>query len=293
MRRLILMLCAAVLLAPTLAPAGVAAEPTAAAGYVLPETEWWDLTSSYGETYRIYVSRPAGEAPAGGYPVLYVLDGDAVFAGFAEARRIQSVYAGGADKMIVVGIGYPGGKLYQGRRVGDFTPPIRNAALAAHHRNDPQGGQARFADFLIEELAPQIAERYAIDPARQSLFGHSLGGLFALHVLYTRPEVFHTITAASASLWWDDQMILAEEAAFGERLASEAAPDRVSRLLLLVGEREEAPVTVVDNLALGERLKALSAHGLRSRLVLLEEEGHLTVPHRAVTYVLRWANQFP
>lgn len=289
MTRLALLLCSAALMAP----AAQAQAPAPSAGYVVPETEGWEIESRQGEIYGIYVSRPPGEAPAGGYPVLYVLDGDAVFAGFAEARRIQSPYATGADKMIIVGVGYPGGSLYDSRRVGDFTPPIRNPALAAYHRDDPQGRREAFAAFLLDELRPEVARRYSVHPDRQSLYGHSLGGLFALHMLYTRPDAFHTITAASASLWWDDQMILAEEAAFRAALRSATPPERVARLLLLVGEGEEAPVTVIDNRALAARLQALSADGLRSRFMLLEEEGHLSVPHRALTTTLRWANQWP
>jgi predicted alpha/beta superfamily hydrolase len=291
MKTLALLLCGAALIAP--AARALAADPAPPPGYVLPETQWWDIQAAHGETYRIYISMPAGEPPKGGYPVLYVLDGNAMFAGFAEARRIQGVYPGGASGMIVVGVGYPGGQLYERRRVGDFTPPISSSALAEYHRKDPQGGRPRFEAFLIDQLRPEIARRYPVNTARESLFGHSLGGLFALHVLYSRPEAFHTITAASPTLWWDDQMILAEEAAFRKRLASDAPPKRVPRLQLLVGENEEAPVTVVDVSALAARLEPLSGSGLRSRFELLAAEGHLTAPHRAITPTLRWSMQFP
>src|SRR5690606_2422063 len=72
------------------------------AGYTMPQTETWDMTSDSGETYRIFLSYPGvGEPPADGYPVLYVLDGNAMFAGFAEARRIQEYQDVG--KVIVVG----------------------------------------------------------------------------------------------------------------------------------------------------------------------------------------------
>lgn len=290
MRPVLPLLCAAALLAG--APA-VAAPAASDAGYVMPETEWWDLTAEGGEVYRLYVSRPPGEAPKDGYPVLYVLDGNAMFGGFAEARRIQSAYATGADKMIVVGIGYTGGKLYEGRRVGDFTPPIKNAALARFHAADPQGGRDRFERFLMDKLRPELARRYLVNPARQSLFGHSLGGLFALHMLYARPEAFHTIIAASSAIWWDDQMILQEEEAFRAKLASGGGSTHPARLLLVVGENEEAPVSVTDNRLLATRLEPLSRYGLRSQFMLLEGEGHLTVPHRSITATLRWARQWP
>jgi predicted alpha/beta superfamily hydrolase len=43
----------------------------------MPATQVWDMASDNGEVYRIFVSAPEkGEPPKGGYPVLYVLDGD-------------------------------------------------------------------------------------------------------------------------------------------------------------------------------------------------------------------------
>lgn len=77
MKSMLPLLCAAALAAQ--APSAPAAET----GYVMPETEWWDLTAEDGAVYRIYGSHPQGEAPKDGYPVLFVLDGNAMFGGFA------------------------------------------------------------------------------------------------------------------------------------------------------------------------------------------------------------------
>src|SRR3546814_15077313 len=65
---------------------------------------------------------------------------------------------------------------------------------------------------------PAIEKRYAVDSRRQALYGHSLGGLFALHMLYSHPGAFRTIIAASPSIWWDNQAILSEERAFKARI---------------------------------------------------------------------------
>lgn len=271
----------------------LAADPAPVAQVAMPDTETWDIQAAHGQTYRIFVSRPAGEAPKDGYPVLYVLDGNAMFAGFAEARRIQSVYKDGQDKMIVVGIGYPGDTPYDPRRMGDFTAPIATPALKALYKDFPAGGRDQFAAFLIDQLRPEIAKRYATHPLRQSLYGHSLGGLFALHVLYSRPGAFHTIIAASPSIWWDNQAIVAEEPAFKARLEKEPALGRGTRLLMLAGEREETEVTVTDSAALAKRLEPLSAYGLRSSYKVLDGETHVTVPARSVTMVLRAVMQWP
>ncbi len=279
------------LAAPAAAQAPTTVDP-AGAPYVMPETEVWDMDAAHGERYRIYVSRPDGEAPENGYPVLYVLDGNAMFAGFAEARRIQSVYFDkGLDKMIVVAIGYPNTELYDGRRLGDFTPPIKTPELKETFAAYPSGKRDEFRSFLLNQLRPEIARRYSVNKKRQSLFGHSLGGLFALHVLYTQPDAFHTIVATSPSIWWDNQSILEEERAFTVRLKKKPFP--TSRVVLLTGELEEEEVVVGDTIALGKRMEALSGYGLRSGYAVLDKETHITVPARSVTATMRAVMQRP
>lgn len=262
--------------------------------FVMPETEVWDMTAAHGDVYRIYISKPDGEAPEYGLPVLYVLDGNAMFASFADARRIQTINDEDFEKMVVVGIGYPNEVIYDGRRLGDFTPEIATPLTAEIYKDYPSGKRDEFFTFLMAELRPEIARRYDINPMRESLYGHSLGGLFALHVLYTQPDAFHAIIAASPAIWWDGQFILAEEQAFVEKLKNEPTLlGKISRLLLVVGEREEHSAMTGDTVLLGERLKELSRYGLRSDYEVLEDETHVTVPSRSVTMTMREAMQWP
>lgn len=261
--------------------------------YALPETEVWDMQAAHGEAYRVYVSRPDGEVPEDGYPVLFVLDGNAMFAGFAETRRILGVHDGDLEEMIVVGVGYPNEEMYDGRRLGDFTPPIGNSVLKERFKDYPSGRRELFKSFLLSELRPAIANRYPVNPARVSLYGHSLGGLFGLHVMYSDPGAFFMIIAASPSIWWDDQVILADERAFRARLEENPALGHAVRVKILVGELEEVAATVDDSKALAERLEQLSIYGVRSEFYLLDRETHITVPSRSVTIALRAAMEWP
>jgi hypothetical protein len=249
------------------------------------------MQSVEGRTYRIFVSRPSGPAKEP-YPVLYVLDGNAMFAAFAEARRIQSIDKFDLDKVVIVGIGYPGGEVYDRRRLFDFTAPIRSAELAKNFKELPSGGREAFLSFLVEKLRPEIARRFQVDPQRQSLFGHSLGGLFGLYVAFSRPGLFHTIVAASPSIWWDDQAILEDEQKFRSRLPRSASSAK-TRLHILVGEREEPSVMVQDAVALAKRLEDLSGYGVRSQVQVFEDETHISVPSRAVTTTMRAVMQRP
>ena len=271
-------------------PSSGAASPAAGAavpgGYTLPRTHVFDFTSEAGDVYRILVSYPAIEAPTGGFPVLYVLDGNAVFATFAETRRVQERYDVG--KSIVVGVGYPTDDVFNVRRLNDFTPPMIEPPPAHLRRlaEYKSGGRAEFLDFLTGKLRSEIARRYAIDPARQSLFGYSLGGLFALYALHTRPAAFHSIVAASPSLEWNEQGVLREEREFTTRLTT-GKIGKTSRLLVIVGARDVDDDPHVAE-AMFRRLDSLSGYGLRTRLLRYEDEAHLSVPARAVTDTLRF-----
>ncbi len=264
-----------------------APEAPAAPAYVMPSTHAFEVLSDDGRPYRIFVSYPSTEKPADGWPVLYVLDGNAMFAAFADARRLQEWYDVG--KAIVVGVGYPGDLPYDVRRLDDYTPPLLDPPPANLKRfaKYPSGGWDRFLDFLTGRLRNEIARRYSVDPARQALFGHSLGGLLALHALYTRPQAFQSIIAASPSLDWDDEAELRDERAFAARLAA-GQVGGTSRLMVVVGGRDidDDPEMAA---AMVRRLDALSQYGLRVRIHRYEEEGHLGVPVRAVTDTLRFA----
>jgi predicted alpha/beta superfamily hydrolase len=255
-------------------------------GYTMPSTHMWDMTSAGGEIYRIFVSVPKTEMPADGYPVLYVLDGNAMFAAFAEARRIQEYYDVG--KAIVVGVGYPTDDAYDTRRLYDYTPPLLdppplNLRRLAKYKS---GGRDKFLDFLTGKLRTEIGSRYKINLERQSLFGHSLGGLLALHALYTRPQAFYSIVAASPSLEWNEQGVLVEEREFAARLTS-GKVGKTSRLMVVVGGRDRDDEPDVAE-AFANRMALLSGYGLRTRFRRYDDEGHMSVPVRAVPDTLRF-----
>jgi predicted alpha/beta superfamily hydrolase len=250
----------------------------------------WDMASDSGDIYRIFVSYPATDPatqpPADGYPVLYVLDGNASFASFAEARRIQEFHAVG--KSIVVGVGYPTDKAYDTRRLDDYPPAMREPPPKEwrHLAKFKSGGRDKFLDFLTGRLRTEIGKRYQIDLDRQSLFGHSLGGLFALHALYTRPQAFSSIVAASPSLDWNEQGVLREEREFTSRLSSGKVGE-TSRLMVVVGGRDIDDDPYMAE-AFAKRMDSLSGYGLRVRFRRYDGEGHMTVPARAVTETLRF-----
>ena len=69
---------------------------------------------------------------------------------------------------------------------------------------------APIATLLVDELKPWIDARYRTraDAAATGLGGSSLGGLAALEIGLTRPDVFGRLAALSPSLWWDRRRVL-------------------------------------------------------------------------------------
>lgn len=285
------LLAAALALSTLTAPAAARAQ-AASTGYVLPDTETWEFKGSDGYPYQIFVSKPAGTAPKGGFPVLYVLDGNAMFAGFAETRRILEYMKADAANTIIVGVGYKTDKAYDIRRIRDLTggptPPPWDEMLG----NAPTGGWNVFLDFLTGPLRDELDRRYTIHRDRQALFGHSLGGLFAIHSLFTRPDAFHAVIAASPSLFWHDKEMQREERDFAAAL-KDGRTRKVGRLMVVWGEREETILERWDAEAFVRRMDPLSAYGLRTRSEAYENETHITVPSRAVTGTLRFAFTWP
>ena len=158
------------------------------------------------------------------------------------------------------------------------------------------GGASLFHRFMIEELRPQIAAMGPVDHTNQSLIGYSLGGLFALGVLFDHPDSYRTIVAGSPSIWWNKREILQKEAGF----AAAVKAGKISTRLLITSDtweqfpadgdlpsdpkeraaalKEAADAAMVDNAkGLADRLGALKgAPGYRVRYVLFPEETHLT-----------------
>ena len=184
----------------------------------------------HGGKYRIFVSVPVGPVPPNGYPVIYLLDGNMTF------PIMQSVQANaGFCPVVTVGVGYPvDSGMDIGRRYFDFTPPTLPALIpnVGKDKGYPAtGGQDTFFASIETELKPVVEKLAPIDRSQQTLFGHSLAGLFVLHILYTSPTSFQTYVAADPSIWWNGGSILAEHSNF---LESEQARNGKAPVRLLI-----------------------------------------------------------
>ncbi|WP_286903047.1 alpha/beta hydrolase [Vreelandella sedimenti] len=245
----------------------------------LDQTLEWAMQNEQGAAYRILISKPEGEVPySGGYPVIYVLDGNAYFASLHEAKRAQEQFR----QAIIVGIAYPGEAPHNFlRRSYDLSPLV-----AEEQNTPPQGGQDELLDFIEHSLMPAIAERFPVDANHQSLYGHSFGGMFAIYALFTRPDLFNHIVAASPSLWWNNSYLLKHERDFRQQVEAEEANVIHHSLSLVVADNDSLQ-NQQDASQLYQRLEDLSAYGLRSSYHKVEGEDHMSVPFVLESRVLK------
>jgi len=161
-------------------------------------------SSVLGEDRTILVRTPPGyETNGRKYPVLYMTDGDAHI-GHTSSTIQFLAQNGRMSELIVVGI-------TNTDRTRDLTPTKATGANAGQFPT--AGGADNFLKFIETEVIPQIEKTYRVEPYR-ILAGHSFGGLFTVHTLITRPELFNSYVAVSPSLQWSDEATLKRAAEF-------------------------------------------------------------------------------
>ncbi|WP_281869598.1 alpha/beta hydrolase [Brevibacillus parabrevis] len=244
-----------------------------------------------GQAYRIYLAVPPGEAPEAGFPVMYVLDANSVIGTVVEAVRLQGRSRNGqGSPAVVVGLGYDEEIPFATARFTDYSLPMPVDELPPFSRGGEwprQGGADDFLRFVLEEVRPVVESMVAINRERQAIFGHSLGGLFALHTLYTRPDAFFAYIAGSPSIDWYKRLILAEEQEFVSRLQRGGQP---KQLFIGVGEEEETHPTRINEHARGvaERLGVFGDCGLNVSFEQFARENHISVLPVLISRAVRW-----
>jgi predicted alpha/beta superfamily hydrolase len=149
--------------------------------------------------------------------------------------------------------------------------------LTPFHAPDPQyakvtGGGDAFLRAIYEEVQPFMLHHFRVDPARQGIWGHSLGGMLVLRSLLRDPGRFSTYLMASPTL---NKNVLVDEPTFFEREARE----HLSLRVLITEGGDEPPSRYPDvydeasNVA--ARLRA-SAAALEVKYVVFPGEGHLS-----------------
>lgn len=196
----------------------------------LPHHDISQLTVAVGPGHRILRAVPKGNPPPQGWPVVYMLDGNAAF-DFLTPELLEQ-----AQGLILIGIGYDTDHQFARElRTLDFTAPdgpgdgIRPDPV---HPGRMCGGAGLFLQRLMGPLRQAAEAGLAVDPAQRTLWGHSFGGLFTLYAALSKPRAFARFAPISPSIWWDEALI--------RRLAQNAPRlEDAPPMLMALGDKEK------------------------------------------------------
>ena len=199
-------------LAMVTAPAWSAEKPKLP-GYVIPGSEVRTLpVNAAGRHYALFIGLPSSYAtePDKRYPVVYVTDG---YWDFQKVTAIHGplVYDKYAPEFITVGMGYAGENLNFGDlRRWELSPvPFGTPLEASGHARD-------YLDTIEKVFIPLIDKEYRTDPKQRVLGGASLGGLFTLYSMFTKPDLFNGYVAVTPAVLVGDNWLLKYEEEFAK-----------------------------------------------------------------------------
>jgi predicted alpha/beta superfamily hydrolase len=163
-----------------------------------------EKTAVNGRTITVYLPPGYDERDDRRYPVLYMQDGQNLFEperAFGgnpwkiDAAANRAIADRRVRPIIIAGVDHAG----EGR-INEYTPtydPKRKAG----------GGAEEYAQYLAGQVKPMIDGTYRTT-GEAATGGSSLGGLMALYLALTRPEVFSGAAVMSPSVWWHDKSVL-------------------------------------------------------------------------------------
>jgi enterochelin esterase-like enzyme len=156
---------------------------------------WRDVESAFLEpTRHVEIWLPPGyDDPANAaqrYPVIYMTDGENLF----DPRIANTGVDWGVDEAMMRGV-----------QSGAYDPAIVVGHWSTRRRGQeysPWHDGPQTARFVIEELKPRIDREFRTRPGRDDTFamGSSMGGLFAMHLVTSHPDVFSACGCVSTHL---------------------------------------------------------------------------------------------
>ncbi|WP_029106229.1 alpha/beta hydrolase-fold protein [Mycobacterium sp. URHD0025] len=220
----------------------------------LAGTDYFEIRSSGGHDYGVWVTTPPGYDPATKpAPVVYVLDGNFAVGLTAPLIVSQLDPMQRIQPYIQVSVGYAGEEAQDWDRLRnrDFVPPGEpiatelidavemglKAGMRTREEADAYLAELRdthadvFLSFLTAELHPRIETDYDTAPSGHGLFGYSYGGLFSLYTWLTGNPLFESIGAGSPGVVAEDSRVFAQLDEMGDS-------HRAAKLHVTINDRE-------------------------------------------------------
>jgi hypothetical protein len=251
---------------------------------IIPGSECHVIGSkTTGRDYEVSVWRPAGID--GPLPLLVVTDGNLMFP-VATSTVALMVVGSEMPAVQVVGVGYP----------ADLAAvlELREADLVPA-RDTRSSGADGFFVFLRDELQPWLEQHCDVTPDR-ALFGASLGGLFALHVLVNHPGHFNRYVIVSPAVvadpgFFDDAERVDAPGHAGNAavaLMAGACEDQLSLAMEPAMRETFASLDTVNQTDRVEKVLSSSAYsGLQLTTTIIADQTHFTMPSVGMAMGLR------
>lgn len=243
----------------------------------------------YDYDHEVLVTLPASHsvAPDRSYPVLWAMDGVMMH---RLVAGIVDMYTFGQrmPEMIVVSVGHaseqgvagfakrefdlhPAGSIFGDDPLAEGILAAGEGAAIAEMSADFKGD--RFLDFLVEQLRPELTERYRMN-GDHALMGHSSGGYFTGYALFARQGGFGRYLIGSGT----HPRTLDMEAAYAEshddlpaRVFVGCGADEVNNLEMAASRLVSRSVFLAENL----RMRRYPSLALKTQLYA--DRDHFTV----------------
>lgn len=205
------------------------------------------------ETRDVFIRTPSNYDPENRkYPVVYVLDGEWNFeyvASYLNYMFDNNTY----PEMIVTGI-------RNVNRNRDYVP-------RSDSYFEDTGEADTFLKFVKNELIEKIEKSYSTSGER-IIIGHSFGGVFALHSLFSDPALFDAYFIYGASAWIADYVLLEEANTYFTNPA-----DSDAFVYMTVGEGDGGP-TIPSNQKLVEIFEKKAPRSLEWHFEVTKKTDH-------------------
>ncbi len=244
---------------------GMAADKAKLPAYSIPGSVVHTLpVNAAGRHYALFVHVPGEYAqnPDKRYPVVYVTDG---YWDFMKLVAVQGAlsYDKYAPPFITVGMAYAGDNLDYG--------DLRRWELSPVKMGEPPGASGHAQDFLdtIEKVfIPLVDREYRTDPKQRVLGGASLGGLFTLYSMFTKPDLFNGYIAVTPAVALQSGWLLEYEEKFAK------AGKTVNARLYMTAGGNESPRFIAPILQMNQRLAMRNHPRLAFEFRMIDGERH-------------------
>ena len=237
----------------------------------LLDSSYHDLSSTINsQTYRVFIGGiRVGHVEPSPRPLVFVLDGNWLFASVYEYLRVLSIFEPSLGDPLVVGLGYPTDDVNTLLRLRDRDM----APLPGNVNNVDQ-----FLSFICDDVLTYLQTELSIVPVKKILAGHSWGGTFPLYAMGANKSGFDGYLASSPAI---PGTVLKNIDEYIQKMTL----TKETKLFISVGSDEglQFPEIIEGFPSLEKALAQHAPEKLSYRSIIFENENHSSITMAALS----------